>query len=154
MHLKKYRDFPAKQSYKTWLHNRNPSPIDYWITMIMSTFASWTSLSSSFNHEKTTTDKFYKACTTLADWGLRFIFIKILGLNKKGSNPSVKMVMKRSTHAYITQTHPHWLPHHNKHQYSRNIYWNHQRTYHQWNFKKLASNGVGQCKITKIHKCI
>ena len=60
--------------------------------------------------KETTADKFYKASTKLADWGLRVIFIKILGLNKKGSNPSVKMVMKGSTksnghHAYITQTH-------------------------------------------------
>ena len=47
--------------------------------------------------KETTTDKFDKASTKLADWGLRVIFIKILGLNKKGSNPSVKMVMKGST---------------------------------------------------------
>ena len=60
--------------------------------------------------KETTTDKFYKASTKLADWGLRVIFVKILGLNKKGPNPSVKMMIKGSTksnchHAYITQTH-------------------------------------------------
>ena len=127
IHLKKYRDSQAKQKNFTCLHHTNLSSIDYWITMTISTFA--TSLSSPLNHERNNHRQILQSWHQIGGLRFRVIFVKILGLNKKGSNPSVKMVMYcnvvlNSTVTMHTSHKPiaHWVPHHSKHQYPRNIY--------------------------------
>ena len=125
IHLKKYRDSQAKQKNFTCLHHTNLSSIDYWITMTISTFA--TSLSSPLNHERNNHRQILQSWHQIGGLRFRVIFVKILGLNKKGPNRRSKWWWKVSLNPTVIMhtSHkpiPHWLPHHNKHQYSRNIY--------------------------------
>ena len=84
IHLKKYRDSQAKQKNFTCLHHTNLSSIDYWITMTISTFA--TSLSSPLNHERNNHRQILQSWHQIGGLRFRVIFVKILGLNKKGPN--------------------------------------------------------------------
>ena len=69
----------------------------------------------------------------LAEWGLRIIFINVLGLNKKGPNPSAKMVMKtikpKGHHLYIKQTHRPLITASQKTLEYLQLHWHHQRNH-------------------------
>ena len=88
----------------------------------------------------------------LADWGLRIISSIFWIWTKRGPTPRPKWSWKLLKRIVTIRTSnrpiAHWLPHHNIRTSATSL--NLPKNHHRSNFLKLASNGVGQCKIHRF----